>query len=326
MKHNLFTSSFKKSSEREQEWKFLKNALCLLFVGCLALLFLNTVYQHGINEKRTIAIAHEQFLDVKHPVRKIFLGDSHVANAINPQWIMDSANFASKGEMLDQTFFKLRFALEEHPEIETIILPLDAHTFSYYRKDPYQYTWYWKRMMTYKELQEETAKKLSRLLIEANLPVIGAGTEVIDYFLYEERSEIIDGWHRRTDKLSLSTRQEENAKGRIRAQFEYYLEPDAKIIEAFDKIAFLATTKGKKLVLIQYPASPIYRESLPIDVISDLEKMKEDIMIKYPAIEIISAHELINDTSMFGDSDHLNEQGAQFFSTYIEQKLANHEK
>ena len=68
----------------------------------------------------------------------LILGDSHGVCALDPGIIGRAVNFSSPGESYLHNYYKLRWFLKQEHSLKAILLPLDLHSFSDFRKDRIQ--------------------------------------------------------------------------------------------------------------------------------------------------------------------------------------------
>jgi len=134
--------------------KIVSFILVVIFLYVL----LYQVYSYTVLSKNLNMRTDLQFQDYKNSTSILFLGDSHIQHAFSTKIISNSFNFASGGEPLILTYYKLTSYFDDddfHPDV--VVLPLDAHTLSssIFAAHDYRDEWYWKKYINYLTLFSE---------------------------------------------------------------------------------------------------------------------------------------------------------------------------
>ena len=101
--------------------RIIKFITILIFFGLLALLSLNLLV--NTNYK------------IKSDKSTIFIGDSHIENAINDSIIPHSKNMGSNSEFFYFSYYKLKQLLKDNPTIKQVYLCFSFHSLSSYYDD-----------------------------------------------------------------------------------------------------------------------------------------------------------------------------------------------
>ena len=145
-------------------WPVIK-ALLFLAGFLLGSYGLSKVYTRIIMAHSICNRVDREFYRYDGRLEYLVMGDSHSQYGINPRVIGHAFNFSTAGENYVQTFFKLRFILDHtDKKIETILLPLDVHSFSSFRAGRLGLTYYyWVKYIDYIELGRRHGTLVSNL-------------------------------------------------------------------------------------------------------------------------------------------------------------------
>ena len=99
----------------------------LLFIALFAILHLglSQAYYRTVAAHASVAAVDAEFRTLMDEINILILGDSHPRNDVHPKLITDQTfNFASQGENYIQTYYKLRYFIEdENLDLDMVILP-----------------------------------------------------------------------------------------------------------------------------------------------------------------------------------------------------------
>lgn len=308
---------------------FFKIGLIFTMIFIILFLAINDAYIFFVFDKKTSSRVFRQFNNLEiEGIDTIFFGDSHPARSINPFYIEKSFNYSSLGETYEQTYYKIRQIVNNNPNINNFVIPIDIHSFSNYRKNPYYNIKYWSKFIDYNELSFLSEKSKFEILLLDNLPVIGDGIEILRYFINKNKqAEIFYGWQKEISDFSLNENGLKSAINRIDRQIPNYpLIKDGKLIKSFYKILDLLKKEGKKIILIKYPLTDEYLTATNKKEIN-LEKFYSEfynISSNNDNVYLFDYQKRYSEKSfLFSDSDHLNYKGAEIFSKEINYEINN---
>jgi len=280
----------------------------IIIVFIIIFLSLNYLYSYVENNKSNNR-EETAWQENKHDLDYAFFGDSHVMNAIMPEYINNSYNFAIPGEGHIEIYYKIqKLIFEDNITIKNIVLQLDAHSFSEKLRAPdrtFNELNYYSGFVPLQDIAMLREESIISILLKNKLMILGKGEDVVTYLIYREAlTPIHSGWINNSktfdneDKTKLA-----NAKLETHFNEERSMDNISQIY--FDKILNLAEQNNISIIIIRYPVSEEYY--------SEIQDIKVDVDYDY--------HDMFfNDTKMFGDSDHLNWKGAEVFSKFINQK------
>ncbi len=104
---------------------FVRRTVLFIFIGFLGLVML-VVCLNEFNKK----VSKEELLDGK--ITTVFVGDSHVGNAINDSLIDNCINMAQNSESFYFSYFRLKRLLENNSSIKEVWLGYGYHNISSY--------------------------------------------------------------------------------------------------------------------------------------------------------------------------------------------------
>lgn len=312
--------------EKQDKVKFIKKFILFLLIIVLFIFIINNIYIKLVINDKIILRQDNLFEEYKYDINLIFMGDSHGNCAVNPSYIENSYNFSAIGESYEQTYFKLRKIINEMPELDTVVVPIDLHSFFDYRKNPYVDAWYWKKYLSYEELSILTEKNILNLLININFPFIGNGIDMKRAIISKNNrlSELKFGYSA-SDYVITKDAIIKEAEDRVDSQFVTN-KIDLELFNFFIEVVKLVIEKDKKIILIKYPVTKSYIEAVKQKGINvyDYYAIIEKEISKYENLYILDYQNIFSDLNYFTDSDHLNSAGAESFSKILNNDLINH--
>lgn len=289
--------------------KFIKNIL--LFFAPITLLFaillaiLNGFIKYD-KERSTL----------RQGVNKIFIGDSHIQNAVNDSLLKHTQNIALASEGLDYSYYKIKYLTKHNPKIDTIFLGASYHSFSDYYDE-----------ISYKE--HVASRYFFYMPIDNQLNIFLKIENPINFItrkiLYELSYSF--GKSKENNLLGFFTNHVTKTKISIvsilnRIQFQYFLNGkernfSKKNLNYLRKIVKHCKSSNIHLILINTPLHIKYTENVP-------EKFKNEF---YSLIDDCNTELLEFDSSNFEDDDflpdgdHLSMKGAIKTTKRIKIKL-----
>lgn len=253
-------------------------------------------------------------------------------SAVNPALISNSFNATSLGENIIQTYYRLRYYLEEDQlDIRVVMLPVDLHSFSSYRMDRFSPLDYWRKYINFLELGEtkyEVPKYLQDRLL-GQFSYYNDITNTIDLIkvragFEEGEDELIRGFkvgvHDNVEKSELLN----DARSRVRLHFNGADPFDPDAAEYFSRLLDLLDDHHVKAVLIAYPVIEDYYRiaGKQIDIpayYADLQDLLYGRPASYPLLDY---HDVFwGHDQYFSDADHLNATGANQFTELLAKDL-----
>ncbi|MCK9583808.1 MAG: hypothetical protein M0R69_02720 [Candidatus Cloacimonetes bacterium] len=293
--------------------------------------------------------------------KTLILGDSHARTALNPEFIRSSCSSAQKAEELEYSYYKLKQALQTPNSLENIILAVSYFNFNGPVDGEAEMMNRYHRLVDqgfYRDKQahgEYSAAIRFRHLMDYKLPayspfgllndIIEAQTEPMFRGGYELRRGSLIGQRRALDGAIQRHYYQGNSLRKISSLRTAYF---ARIVE-------LCHQKGVTLWVINTPLHQDYRSGVPIEPVSHYQKLmaqgEQNFLSQYgqgllendqellrkdqelaesgqELLESVSADFIFLDystlnlpDSFFFDYDHLNGEGASFFSQLIDQLI-----
>lgn len=274
-------------------------------------------------------------------VKTIALGDSHPFNDL---LIDDPAffNFAYHSENIVQSYYKFKYYLKRGLRPDTVLIQADEHCFSQYRESISDYT-------KYERFLSETDKKE----IKESFPEVFLGGQSRSFdglkqfspeyapfvhrtlwkyikkgFTLKKEKEFITptgsgiNYHRFSD---LTEEEKQKAAGKRFAKQFPNLDniTSPRLLAYLEKTIQLCQRNGIKAVLIRYPVTPVYFETIPEPVKQAVSDRLTAIWDRYSVLFYDYA-ELFKDDALFSDQDHLNDAGAERLGDLIMSNVSLH--
>lgn len=322
------SSIFNFKMEKEKIF-FIKRTAIFIIIFIIIFLLLNQFYINKIENKKLIhrrEIEWQNYLNTlpDKTLNYAFFGDSHAGDAINPEYIPNSFNFANGGEDYTETYFKIIKLLEkDEVKIKNFVLEIDVVTFSTKYKpngtETFKNLNYFSKFMSYKDLAHMKGENKLAIYIKSKFPVLGGGNDFLKYFLkYQKLTPMQKGWLNLTGNFT-PTNKNQSKMG------EYNNYPDSinhKSINYFLKIIDIAQEKNISIIIIKYPKTAEYDQKIKRLNISRKNYYKKVFKIidekttDYKILDYYS--DFFHSPELFNDESHLNHIG----STIISQKFS----
>ncbi|NJL74014.1 MAG: hypothetical protein HC892_02175 [Saprospiraceae bacterium] len=129
--------------------------------------------------------------------------------------------------------------------------------------------------------------------------------------------DYIGHYEARPKQLNLS-----NPKIAVERHFYRGTEPagvSLQMIHYLEKIVQLTATKRIELILVSLPVHEAYRKAIPPHFNAIFEEKKQEL--KQRKIMVLDFSDYLLKDDYFSDHDHLNQEGASFFTTLLSQNL-----
>lgn len=291
--------------------KFIKKTA--LFVS-IPLVFITLFI--AILEFVNYEIAKSERLDSS--ITRIFMGDSHIEQAINDTLLDHSVNIAQNSESLYFSYYKLKIILEQNPSIKEVYLGFSYHSVSsYYDK------------FIFGEFSNVISSRYFSLLpFKEKLKILIANRN--DFFSYLKvvtKNDILNIWREKktfqggfANSFSNTKASEESIEKRV--LFQYYnkgsLNEYSLInIEYLNKIKDLCKNSNVNLILVNTPVHTLYKNKLPKKFKVKYEQLSESGRFKFLDLSNILSEEYF----FIPDGDHVSQKGAIKTTEYIAPKL-----
>lgn len=251
-------------------------------------------------------------------ITKIFMGDSHIEQAIDDTLLENSVNLAQNSESLYFSYYKLNILLEHNPSIKEVYLGFSYHSVSsYYDK------------FIFGEFSNAISSRYFSLLpFKEKLKILIANRN--DFFSYLKvvtKNDILNIWREKktfqggfANSFSNTKASEESIEKRV--LFQYYNkgslnEYSLKNIEYLNKIKDLCKNSNVNLILVNTPVHKLYKNKIPKKFKIKFEQLSESTKIK-----ILDLSGLLSEEHFFiPDGDHVSQKGAITTTEYIATKL-----
>jgi len=311
--------------------KFIDKCVILFAIVAMTLLSINFFYENVVLKNKDVYRQHEQFLDFRehNDLKILIFGDSLATDDFNPIYIPGSYNLATPGETLKQSYYKIKWALENEPDVDTYVIQYNRHSFNYYRINPYYDLSYWRFYMSYEELTEETNLSEANLIFTSFLfPVIGKGKEIYRYYFDKRPYVRIDNsWQNYSETFEELQGENMTSNGRTRSlsQFKKYpIVQEADLTEIFIKTLTMLKENNKTVVLVVYPLTDEYLRPLEekVNITEEFKPLDEKILKQFDNTIILDYRETFRyNQSLFVHSDHLNNKGAEIFTKMLNRDI-----
>lgn len=303
----------------------------LLFIAIFLAInwLLSYVYTDIMMSSSVLVVVDREFYAGHSDLKTLVIGDSHPQTAVVPEILGDSFNFCSSGESYIQTYYKLKSIVETGArKFDTVLLPVDLHSFSSYRTDRINNSYYWVKYIDFLELglyKGEVVSFLGKYMEGRFFPYAGKTEHLEQFFtgLMRGRTTIKKGFAMRSGDFTES--RDMIAVARERAEFhlkdvDYY---DEDLVYYLEKLLRLCLDNGIRVVLIKYPVTrEYYVEAARLAPVEEINNNIDDIVDRHPEVLLLDYQDAYLDNAhLFYNPDHLNTRGATRFSEDLKSRL-----
>jgi hypothetical protein len=249
------------------------------------------------------------------------IGDSYIQNAINPAFTKDWENIAQTAEPYYVSYFKLKKIMEDYP-IDTIILGFSPHHISSYNDEKLQDPTFKNEIL--KRLYAITHKdKLKNLGID-NMDFLKVYLKNVILFPKLKHHAYVGSYYQRSGK-NKNAEIHLDAHQVIQNHFfekEKLLNISQLSLNYLDSIMALAIKNHAQLILIATPVHPTYFEEIPLFFTTAWHNQKE--FYEKEGLIVLNHQKFLEKDEYFFNSNHLNDKGAEFYTTYLVNQLKIH--
>lgn len=284
---------------------FLLKAIVFLSTGAAGMVLVIAVLDH-LNGK----LVQRKARDIRHPI--VFLGDSHIALAVNDEMMDGTINIARSAEPIGYTYEKLKILLESNTGIETVFLGFGYHNiaegfndFLSTRKSISNNYFY------LLSLEEKLKVTLSWGRHSANhlKHVINLGYNNIR----RQKSPYKGGY---SNPFRETTARKKDMDNRIKLQFTEKKDGrtlSRSSIEYLARIRDLCRRQGVRLTLLNTPLHPYYLGKIPEKYMVGYRQITDSL-----GMDVMDLTRLFDEDHMFvADGDHVSTEGALATSRHI---------
>lgn len=319
------------ASNEARSRRTLRGVLFVLIFGLLNW-GLGRLYVRREMARSSLGSMERDFEQDRGQITTLAVGDSHMATGFDPRVSNGAFNFALYGESYVYNYFKLKHILARNPQIRTILLPLDLHSFSNWRADRELRDFYWVRYANYLDLAWRSRRPfeyLGKYIRGRFFPYLG---ELGAFWTAPRKErlkrpgrplEFIQGFVVRSGTYDED--RERLAARRVRLHFFGHKAYDELAAHYFGRILDLCAARARTLVLIKFPLSKPYFRLATKRIRPEQIYNRVDEMIRpYPDVKVFDYQTVFfdRDRELFDDPDHLNEAGARVLSLDIMRRLS----
>lgn len=246
------------------------------------------------------------------------MGDSHLMVGVNPKLFLSCENWAQSAEPYFVTEFKIRKLISDSGSVKMVVLGFAPHNLSSFNDvklyDP-----------------EYASEFFNRLYPLMGLDVFPRKEVPFNYGLYFQaylrKMVLIPNLDHHKYRGGFSATQgtalDKGCDQRLQKHYgksEPFVSTSQLSLDALFRIMDLLKGKNVKLVLVSTPLHPDYRSQIPELYLNKFEEVKT--IIQELGVPIMDFSTLVLEDEMFKDCDHLNEEGATYFSKLLERSLS----
>ena len=312
---------------KQEKIEFIKKGVIFIVLFIIIFSIVNQIYVSIVMGEKSRNKAQIQFNNLdKSNLNTVIFGDSH-AWGLNPKFIDNSFNYGSSAESYEQTYYKVRYMINNYPNVEYYVLPIDYASFLSYARDKYSDISYWSKFMSYKELSMASNKSQISLMILDKFPIIGSGNDIVTFmFSNEKKTYVYLGWQ--SQEISFASDDPSYriwvGQYRVYSQFNNQVIKEKSLISSFYNIIDILERNNKTIVLVKYPITREYFKAINERGINSSQFYSEfyDLSLKHNKVYILDYQEvLLDNQELFADSDHLDYLGAEVLSKKINEDL-----
>ena len=315
--------------------KIVAKGIFIAFCIFIAVLLLVEVADRTLFRSKSIfGRTVKDFEKQRGEIQILFVGQSDMKRAVIPEVMSFKAyNFAELGESFIETYYKLKYYIEEMPSLRVVVLPLPLGSFSSFRTNRIGTNYYSYGYISFRDLWElyqikgpfvigQKLASLSPILDPGQLRTFWKNVRRLIKKQPIERAVIREGYHRLTIKGIVNERM---AMRTIQRHFQGHNIFDKDLLLYFEKILTLCNERGIKVVTLSTPMTDYYIKHAEKYVTKAALYEKVFMNPKfssriYKHLDYLDLY--AKDHALFVDGDHLSHEGATLFSKQIASELS----
>ena len=304
-------------------------AVCVAFLVVFIVVFSLELADRVLFRPESIFVRGvRDFEKQKSEIKILFSGQSDIQYDIIPdEFGYRAYNFAGGGESFLETYYKLKYYINNMPKLKIVVLPLALPSFSSFRANAIQWEYFAYGYIKYNDIIE--LYKLKGLMVIRDkllsfCPIIDRMTMI--NFLHNvknlvkrqpiDKAEMYNGYLKNVGSYV----SEEGAIIRLQRQFDGHNILDDDFLLYFEKILKLCKDNNVKVFILSLPVSGYYLEHSKKYINKDLLYRKvidNPIYSKYiyKYLDLLDIY--AKDDDLFLNQDHLNDKGALKISRLI---------
>ncbi|MEA3364054.1 MAG: hypothetical protein U9Q79_00310 [Candidatus Hydrogenedentes bacterium] len=265
--------------------------------------------------------AHQELYDVA------LFGDSYALAGVVPELLGNAANLSQLGEGYIVRYYKLRYNLRKSPgKIKTIILPLDLHSFSpawgedFVRVGSSRYV----NFADYIQHTGLTEKALKSFAHYYLFPYADCTQEIYQVLPASQKAKRQKDIARLVRSLADTGATEKQIQQMMTIHYGEEREwLSQKSLLYFNRIKSLCQEHDIRVVFVRFPVSRRHFEAaskiVPVD---EFDSFTQELVDDWPGAVLLDYRELyFGRDDLFSDLNHLNANGAAFFSQQLREDL-----
>lgn len=253
---------------------------------------------------------------VLEEARVIIAGDSRIMTSIDPEKIDSSVNIAQNSESYVITYHKLKLILENNDNVEQILLGFSYPSFSAYLdgifEDDIATADVLTRIYPLMSLEDFTVLEVDE---EKYYQVLFKNLFVYPHINHQKYMGGFSRLEYGLDKADLES-----------VILRHYYDEDTNNIgispvaeKYLDSIILLAEEEEVELILVNVPLQEDYLEQIPENFREYYEEVKQECISE--GVEVLDYGDLPMEDRYFKDYNHLDYEGATYFTSIIKQEL-----
>lgn len=302
---------------------------CLLFVavGLVGYVCLEGVNYLAVRSGDGFGRSVEYYLKAGR-IDGLVLGDSHPAYDIDPALLGPRwHNFAYPGENWVMSYFKLKYVLDQGQRPSYVVLPLDYHSFSFYRLNGADYSNYLDLDQSGELRKAIGIKAVVKGVAKAYLPLTSSFNrqQLVEYVMKRLKGGVVrdsaslrsfavsPNGHLVSLRSGFSTKSSEERTSLARARYREQMKSplvNPMLVEYFRRILALCEDHDILIIGIRFPLSEPYAKL--IEAHEEVKLVEEVYARERSRFAMIQNYEkrFLGRVSYFNDADHLNAEGS----------------
>ncbi|GER60168.1 hypothetical protein ULMA_22760 [Patiriisocius marinus] len=248
-------------------------------------------------------IKKSNYYKIESDITDIYIGDSHIRQAVVDSLLSNSQNIALDSESLYFTYYRLKKIFESENDIETVYLGFSYHTLSDYYDD-----------YIYGEFSNSTSPKYFFLLPfseQKKMLYLNRKNNYVKGLIKNVYKPILNnskfGGY---SNVFMNTKSIKSSMDK-RINLQYYTENKINQFSQInllylEKIINLSIINNFKLIIVNTPLDSYYKAKIPIEYIDKYDS----VISKYDLPLIDFCNITFDENQFIPDGDHLSKEGA----------------
>ncbi len=321
---------------------FVKKIVVFLLGLLLIFGVLSYLYSFRVGSRDNFYALVDRFDDPSIQPKVLVLGDSRPTFGIRQEFLpSDIYNFSFPSETYREMFLKVEYALQKKPSIKYIAIPIDYHMLSafYARDKDAGHMYRIASLQNIRAVYGFSWVEFCKSFFHAYVPLTDSENRF--FFITVIKKDLRALFTRQQNPRSISVTPygdlaplEHKRWGDFSDEAKYALTSrriedhllsgslvEREMVDALDKLLYLAQARGVQVIAVRYPLTTAYENRARKLALAEVEHAFDEHAHRFLLVLNYVVSFESHEDDLFQDADHLNTTGAEVFTNMFVRDL-----